>query len=282
MDDFTDIFYINGMFLLFSEEHVMKLRRQRIVGQLIGCAPKNPHQILISGFPYHLSHYAVAVALKNKLARFKKLLPQCDSKCYGIEANFDEKVSQLREQAKKEYVDRRIDELKKRNIDVTDSRLGQFDEKKIKLTIQTLPDPNSSSCSLIEMTELEVMSSLKTDSDKMIVYQDLYDRGFYISSGMKFGSDFLGYSGDPIRYHARYAVKVVAGIDEHVDLNRVNFSEINALQRLNHTANKIPLFAVVCLSSRAVKYWTLRTREYLLPKSDASAFTEANPTSCPL
>lgn len=38
------------------------------------------------------------------------------------------------------------------------------------------------------------------------VFQDLWEKGHYLTSGIKFGCDFLAYPGDPLRYHALYIV----------------------------------------------------------------------------
>ncbi|XP_077170961.1 tRNA-splicing endonuclease subunit Sen34 isoform X2 [Paroedura picta] len=36
------------------------------------------------------------------------------------------------------------------------------------------------------------------------VFQNLWERGYYITSGSKFGGDFLVYPGDPMRFHAHF------------------------------------------------------------------------------
>lgn len=38
------------------------------------------------------------------------------------------------------------------------------------------------------------------------VYRDLWNQGFFLSNGSKFGGDFLVYPGDPSRYHSHYIV----------------------------------------------------------------------------
>ena len=41
------------------------------------------------------------------------------------------------------------------------------------------------------------------------VYQDLWSKGYYITSAEKFGGDFLVYPGDPLRYHSKFVVVVM-------------------------------------------------------------------------
>ncbi|EME26496.1 tRNA-splicing endonuclease subunit Sen34 [Galdieria sulphuraria] len=52
-------------------------------------------------------------------------------------------------------------------------------------------------------------------SRRLTVFHDLWKRGFYISSGVKFGADFLAYADDPILFHASLAV-VVAEQDSKI------------------------------------------------------------------
>ncbi|XP_053606919.1 tRNA-splicing endonuclease subunit Sen34 isoform X2 [Plodia interpunctella] len=45
---------------------------------------------------------------------------------------------------------------------------------------------------------------------KCAVYRDLWQRGHYITDGAKFGSDYLVYPGDPVRFHAMYMVRCIS------------------------------------------------------------------------
>ena len=41
------------------------------------------------------------------------------------------------------------------------------------------------------------------------VFLDLHTRGYTMTSGAKFGGDFLAYPGDPLLYHAQFTVRCV-------------------------------------------------------------------------
>ena len=41
------------------------------------------------------------------------------------------------------------------------------------------------------------------------VFEDLWEKGYYLTSGVYFGGDFLAYPGDPIRYHSFFIVIIV-------------------------------------------------------------------------
>lgn len=47
----------------------------------------------------------------------------------------------------------------------------------------------------------------------LFVFEDLYDRGYCMSCGAKFGADFLAYASDPLLFHAPLAVVVDDGAD---------------------------------------------------------------------
>ncbi len=43
------------------------------------------------------------------------------------------------------------------------------------------------------------------------VFADLHARGYTMTSGAKFGGDYLAYPGDPLLYHAQYTVRCLRG-----------------------------------------------------------------------
>lgn len=276
MDDLPKIIYSNGVFLIFNKECVLKLRRARIVAQLFGCCPKNSHQIATSDLPGHLSRYASRIIFENKLAIFYKLVKKQDISIQENETLHSRQLLIQKEKTGQQHVEQRTAELQKRKIRPTPERIGHLDDTKMKITVQFEPEPGFSSFDMVPMSNSEVTAVLVVDEDVMTVYRDLYKRGFYLTSGTKFGGDLLVYSGEPVRYHAQYVIRIVPGLDESIDLNSLDFNEMNAANRLCHNANKIPLFAVVYRRSETsddlVKYWSLRQREYIEPNSRTSLY----------
>jgi len=41
------------------------------------------------------------------------------------------------------------------------------------------------------------------------VFRDLWERGYFLGSGLKFGGEFLVYPGDPLRYHSHFVASVI-------------------------------------------------------------------------
>jgi hypothetical protein len=50
-------------------------------------------------------------------------------------------------------------------------------------------------------------------SDRFLIFRDLWRRGFYLTTGHKFGADFLAYAHDPCLFHAGLCVTVMSKDD---------------------------------------------------------------------
>ena len=83
------------------------------------------------------------------------------------------------------------------------------------------------------------------------VYEDLWKKGYYLGSGLKFGGDFLAYPGDPLRFHSHFTVTVMQGL--RADISPL---DIVAWGRLATAVKKSHLLATVS-STGAIDYITL-------------------------
>ncbi|KAM3921095.1 tRNA-splicing endonuclease subunit Sen34 isoform 2-T2 [Leptodactylus fuscus] len=83
------------------------------------------------------------------------------------------------------------------------------------------------------------------------VFRDLWQKGYYITSGGKFGGDFLVYPGDPMRFHAHY-IAICLPQEEEIAL-----SDIITAGRLGTNVKKTVL---LCSSNQVgqVKYTSLQ------------------------
>jgi len=66
-------------------------------------------------------------------------------------------------------------------------------------------------------------------------FVDLWEKGYFLTSGLKFGGDFLAYPGDPLIYHASYVVVCVR------DGDAASSTDITALCRLGSQVKKLVL-----------------------------------------
>ncbi|KAM9820580.1 LOW QUALITY PROTEIN: tRNA-splicing endonuclease subunit Sen34 [Neosynchiropus ocellatus] len=70
---------------------------------------------------------------------------------------------------------------------------------------------------------------------RFLVFQDLRERGFFLTSAGKFGGDFLVYPGDPLRFHAHF-IAVCQPLDQSICL-----LDVLAVARLGSNVKKTVL-----------------------------------------
>ncbi|RKP07733.1 hypothetical protein THASP1DRAFT_30458 [Thamnocephalis sphaerospora] len=72
---------------------------------------------------------------------------------------------------------------------------------------------------------------------RLRVYHDLWRRGWWLGSGLKFGGDYLAYTDDPRQCHSTYVVSVCAPSDQ------LTFTQLVGLGRLGTAVRKARLVA---------------------------------------
>nr|CAG4638120.1 EOG090X0G6M [Chydorus sphaericus] len=88
---------------------------------------------------------------------------------------------------------------------------GIIDEKAaLQKEIDKIPDMSRDTM-MIQLCTRPHWKSTATPFDfdikpsvKSFVFEDLWKKGYYITSGQKFGGDFLVYPGDPLKFHSHY------------------------------------------------------------------------------
>ncbi|RUS91624.1 hypothetical protein EGW08_000597, partial [Elysia chlorotica] len=70
--------------------------------------------------------------------------------------------------------------------------------------------------------------STERDILRYRVFKDLWGKGFYLTSGSKFGGDFLVYPGDPARYHSHYIAVCRSQFDELPCLDLVSLGRLSS------------------------------------------------------
>ena len=78
------------------------------------------------------------------------------------------------------------------------------------------------------------------------VFSDLWERGYFITNGSKFGGDYLVYPGDPLRFHSHFIVKILP-LGE-----RLSGLDLVSIGRLGSTVKKTTVLASVDLSGNVV------------------------------
>ncbi|XP_023946059.1 tRNA-splicing endonuclease subunit Sen34 isoform X2 [Bicyclus anynana] len=88
-------------------------------------------------------------------------------------------------------------------------------------------------------------------ANRYAIFKDLWQKGFYMTSGSKFGADFLVYPGDPVKFHAMYMLRCV---NDHRTVFRP--ANLVAFGRLSVAVNKLAVLAF-CNVFGKVEYQTL-------------------------
>lgn len=74
--------------------------------------------------------------------------------------------------------------------------------------------------------------SSRTERLRCAVFADLHQSGHWLTSGAKFGADFLAYPGDPFLYHAQFTVRI------HEGTGALHPLTLAAAGRASHAARK--------------------------------------------
>ncbi|PAV90969.1 hypothetical protein WR25_19916 [Diploscapter pachys] len=84
--------------------------------------------------------------------------------------------------------------------------------------------------------------------NRRVVWHDLWRRGFYLTTGSRFGCDLMVYEAQPGTVHAAYLCQIAASTD------CVSVSSLSALSRLSTQVKKIGLLAIAALDSHTPYY----------------------------
>ena len=237
----------NNVFIWSADDWLKLRRDYRIVGELIGCLPKKPRQDILSGLPLLLQPEEVSLLLEKnyvRLVRYPCLQePPSDSLKQIFEeyrnALYIEQEECLRSERKKQ-VTRMMDKIidgKKRKILGIETRKKKA-RKPLDLKVQEALDnieinrqdlleeemaklPKLDKSDALVQTHTVYPWSAKDDIEVMDwkypsnyeeklrykTFKDLWEKGYYVTSGSKFGGDFLIYPGDPIMFHSQFIIQ---------------------------------------------------------------------------
>jgi len=205
---------------------VTKLRRDhRIVGSFIGSLPSFTRQNNELGLPLLLMNEEAKLLVDKGVARIVR-----------YQFFVDNDVKQYYEQMKNEFYQQNYERFKSERkeaiLKIADKIVAgkmkkyscdqQLDRKEIEAKIiqqeiDKIPDfsPNCcatklyTSCPLDNRKEMAVdwnYPNTRQDMIRYSVFQDMWNKNYYLTNGMKFGCDFLAYENDPISYHSKYMI----------------------------------------------------------------------------
>ncbi|KZV71799.1 hypothetical protein PENSPDRAFT_751474 [Peniophora sp. CONT] len=88
----------------------------------------------------------------------------------------------------------------------------------------------------------------EAERTRCAVFRDLWEKGYYMGGGSKFGGDWLVYPGDPLRYHSHFVATA------HVAKDALRPMEIVAHGRLGTATKKAHLLCAWNAETGEVKY----------------------------
>ncbi|THU92153.1 hypothetical protein K435DRAFT_967765 [Dendrothele bispora CBS 962.96] len=84
------------------------------------------------------------------------------------------------------------------------------------------------------------------------VFRDLWEQGYFMGGGIRFGSDYLIYPGDPLRYHSHFAATVIDS-----PISEIRPMEIVAHGRLGTATKKTHLLCGWDDEKKQVSYFSI-------------------------
>ncbi|XP_022203228.1 tRNA-splicing endonuclease subunit Sen34 [Nilaparvata lugens] len=247
--------------------------KHRIVGNPVGCLASLPRQDIVAGLPQQLLPEEVTLLIENNVA---KLIAHKDLE---KDENVAEKYNAYKETIHKEQV-AVYDEVRKKQVSSMIDRIiagkrrklsagksnedGQASEPELDReailkaqlektsktpvvnTLVQTPTADVWHKDSVESNVTWSYPSTETEKLKYAVFKDLWNKGYYITSGQKFGGDYLVYPGDPVKFHSQFIV-VCRGMKSGIAA-----LDLIALGRLGNTTRKTSVIATVDQNSTVI------------------------------
>ena len=248
-----NIYHTDTAFLIWDVEVILQLREQLgIVGELVGTLPRKPRQNRAHGLPLEILKEEAVLLQHSGRAAIVELggSPTARSEqlyCKLLSASYHEQnqylLSSIYAKSQK-FVENPAKHPA--HLDLT----GEVDIANPPYHLQRLFEREVSDFWQADYTALQSVELTAAEKRRLAVVRDLCRRKYKITSGSKFGGDFLVYPGDPLVYHAYFVVRVFAGEME------VNAAELLALSRLASSVKKVAVAALV--SGTVVRYISIQ------------------------
>ncbi|XP_026731004.1 tRNA-splicing endonuclease subunit Sen34 isoform X3 [Trichoplusia ni] len=97
-----------------------------------------------------------------------------------------------------------------------------------------------------------------TGAIKYKIFKYLWEKGHHVTTGFKFGCDYLLYPGDPVRFHATYMVRCI-----NDQTSTLSPKEFVAFGRLSVAVNKLAVLAF-CNSHGKIECQTLQWHDSVI------------------
>lgn len=272
------LFVENGVSYVWNPEDWYELRaNHRICGSLIGSLPSFPRQNDFLGLPMALTSEEAALLVEKGVCQLFEVP--------NLVMKPTEEEKQLIKELEQNVLSEQTEALRKRKIEQLSQKIDIIIAgKRQKLLSKGITDVKLDKQALLQeeinklpklapahvLTHLPTEHYMDTEKKKVAIdvlkpsvlegkgaikfkiFKDLWEKKHHITSGAKFGCDFLVYPGDPVKFHATYMVQCVYNQEA-----TMRPAELVAFGRLSVTVNKLAVFAFYN-SQEQVEYQTLQ------------------------
>ncbi|XP_018566124.1 tRNA-splicing endonuclease subunit Sen34 [Anoplophora glabripennis] len=241
-----DLVFSNGEIFTYKVDDWATLRKQhRIIGEIVGNTtniPSLPVKILPEEATLLLNKEIVSVYEVTNYSSLEK------DKIEDFENNLLQheiiEYKKIRRAQLESVIDKIVEKRRKTGDDSSPEEILNSElEKSTSVTKDNMIWPIlMQPLNISEADKKRVASEdiLKLTTElKCAVYRDLWEKGYYITQGDKFGGDFLVYFGDPVCHHAIFIVRCVKPEE------RITPAEIVAFGRLGTSVKKRAVLASV-------------------------------------
>nr|CAD7571456.1 unnamed protein product [Timema californicum] len=269
---------IDNKAFVWNSNDWQRLREEhRIVGQLIGTLAHLPRQEVFPGLPLSLINEEVTLLIEKNIATLVCYPSLSRMPGDGVKKEFEK----FRKRMHKEQVECCIEERKRQITDMIDrivegkrrkllglntkrrkkysgTKCGTSEDQE-KLSAKQLQEEESERKALLEK-ELSKEDACTvrwnfpvTPGEKLRynTFKTLWEQGYFITPGQKFGGDFLVYPGDPVKFHAQFLIICVERT------SALPMSEIVAFGRLGSSVRKTVVIASPSSDQKSVVFQSI-------------------------
>ncbi|ESO09662.1 hypothetical protein HELRODRAFT_183980 [Helobdella robusta] len=241
------VFFSNENYFIWTAEDACKVRKVfRIVGNMVGCLPSSPLQNAQMGLPLLLMQCEARLLVEKGFAcivdefSIKKSKNHIQLIAQKRKQVFDEQVALCKKEKHhqmeinmQKIIDGKRKKIFNQNDEISAADLSKQIEEELLVERKRIDCLKLSQSSALVQTHTSRYPSEKIKDNKAqyawkssidfhldkkyYVFKYFWEQNYFITSGLKFGGDFLVYPGDPSRYHSFYIVLCVQH-DEAINL----------------------------------------------------------------
>lgn len=214
---------LDGRALVYDADDAVTLRvERRLIGAMVGALPGYRSQDVAKGLPLELCAEEAALCAERGWARltgerdgsteaFEAHRTRVDGDvCVASTSNAAQEEAKAKAKAKRQSRGwggggggNKKAKAKPAAANVVGWQKAMSGTSYVSLPLQNCGDGDAARTGW-------TFPSTRAEKERYAVFKDLHDKSFYLTSGTKFGSDFLAYPGDPILFHAHYTVRIVS------------------------------------------------------------------------